>query len=107
MVQDMFDPEYYLAAYEVVNTADGDKSLRCGMYRDSGDCPPGAVANVESAEAVTGQRTTFYCVPIPGENHWVKQGFSAESVSSPSQANSSRASASKRSLEDDQDMHGN
>ena len=32
-VQDMFDPEFYLAAYEVVSKSDNSSVLLCGMYQ--------------------------------------------------------------------------
>ena len=34
MVQDMFDPEYYLGVYEVRSKSTNETSLRCGKYRE-------------------------------------------------------------------------
>ena len=48
MVQDMFDPEYYLGLYEVRNKSTNETSLRCGKYRDT----------VES------KVTCFFCIDI-------------------------------------------
>ena len=38
MVQDMFDPEYYLGVYEVRSKSTNETSLRCGKYRDTVEC---------------------------------------------------------------------
>ena len=38
MVQDMFDPEYYLGVYEVKNKTTNETALRCGKYRDTVEC---------------------------------------------------------------------
>lgn len=35
MIQDMYDPEYYLKQYEVKNTKTGKSDVRCGMYTDT------------------------------------------------------------------------
>jgi len=38
MVQDMFDPEFYLGVYEVESLKTGAKCLRSGKYRDLAEC---------------------------------------------------------------------
>ena len=38
MVQDMFDPEFYLGTYEVKDTKTGMTHMRCGRYRDIAQC---------------------------------------------------------------------
>ena len=38
MVQDMFDPEYFLGLYEVEDGKAGQKVLRSGMFKDVADC---------------------------------------------------------------------
>ena len=35
MVQDMFDPEYYMAEYKVKNLKDGSVKVRTGRFRDT------------------------------------------------------------------------
>ncbi|KAJ8868506.1 hypothetical protein PR048_030034, partial [Dryococelus australis] len=35
MIQDMYDPEFYLSQYEVVSKTDACSSVRSGNYRDS------------------------------------------------------------------------
>lgn len=38
MVQDMYNPVYYLATYEVHNTITNEKIIRSGKYKDSLEC---------------------------------------------------------------------
>lgn len=38
MIQDMYNPEYYLKRYEVKNTDTGESDVRCGMYMDRARC---------------------------------------------------------------------
>ncbi|GAA6111140.1 mini-chromosome maintenance complex-binding protein isoform X2 [Tachysurus ichikawai] len=69
MVQDMFDPEFFMGVYETVDPSTNAKVLRCGKYKDVTDCG----VDFNSRKTVTSERQTFYCVPIPGESHWVKE----------------------------------
>lgn len=72
MVQDMFDPEYYLAIYETA-TANGDAGIGFGMYRDSLDGnEAGMTINHNSKSNVTMSRMTYYCISVPGENDWIR-----------------------------------
>ena len=38
MIQDMYDPEFYLGKYEVKDTATGNTFLRSGKYKDVAEC---------------------------------------------------------------------
>ncbi|KAK3553949.1 hypothetical protein QTP70_016010 [Hemibagrus guttatus] len=38
MVQDMFDPEFFMGVYETVDPSTNAKVLRCGKYKDVTDC---------------------------------------------------------------------
>lgn len=38
MIQDMYDPEYYLEQYEVKNSMTGESDIRCGLYIDVAHC---------------------------------------------------------------------
>lgn len=80
MVQDMFDPEFFLAAYETVDKSNNSSSMRCGMYQDMVSCPENFELRLESPQNVTKERLVFYCVPIPGETEWAKKMFAAENV---------------------------
>uniref|UniRef100_A0AAQ5YEI3 Mini-chromosome maintenance complex-binding protein n=1 Tax=Amphiprion ocellaris TaxID=80972 RepID=A0AAQ5YEI3_AMPOC len=111
LIQDMFDPEFYMGVYETVDPSTKTKMLRCGKYKDVTECG----VDFNSRNTVTAERQTFYCVPIPGENPWVKEISSsclteARVVPSTSYA----PSRQKRSYEEDDDMdthpsehHGN
>ena len=45
MVQDMFDPEYFLGVYTIENRATGERCLKTGLYRDIVDCPVSETLN--------------------------------------------------------------
>ncbi|WAR21645.1 MCMBP-like protein [Mya arenaria] len=70
MVQDMFDPEFYLGSYEVCDGASGNTSMRSGKYKDIAECGANQTINVDSENNVTMDRMTLYCVPVPGEVEW-------------------------------------
>lgn len=38
MVQDMYDPEFYLGAYEVKDSVTGNTFVRSGKYKDVAEC---------------------------------------------------------------------
>jgi len=75
MVQDMFDPEFYLAKYQVRNMKDGTMRTLCGRYRDMVSCGPGEELVTEGPECETGDRLALYCVSPPGEAAWVVDHF--------------------------------
>ena len=105
MVQDMFDPEFYLAVYETVNKVDNSSKLRCGMYQDVVRCPENFELRLESPKNVTKERHIFYCVPIPGETDWARKAFAGrrEASNSEAQASERKNTVLKRDLEEDMD----
>jgi hypothetical protein len=104
MVQDMFGPEYYLSEYETVSKRSGQSEMRSGLYRDMADCPQGHEANFESVRNVTDEKHSFFCVPIPGETEWAKNGFARKSAQHQMKPRQT-AQSNKRSLDlDDQEM---
>lgn len=64
MVQDMFETEFYIGAFK-----DGS-SWRTNKYTDvaSVQMPP-------NAQMEMWDRRLLYCVPVPGENTWVREAF--------------------------------
>lgn len=105
MVQDMFDPEFFLAVFETINKADNTSSLRCGMYQDVITCPENFQLMLESTRNVTKERHTFYCVPIPGETDWAKRKFAGKNVPSQSHGTTvERSSGIKRGLHEEMDQ---
>ncbi|CAM6091635.1 unnamed protein product [Calypogeia fissa] len=68
MVQDMFDTEYYLGAYQ-----DG-AVWRTTKFSDVSDLPLKG-----NSDSQVWDRRLLYCVPVPGESDWVKQAFTFSS----------------------------
>ncbi|XP_017279826.1 mini-chromosome maintenance complex-binding protein [Kryptolebias marmoratus] len=96
LVQDMFDPEFYMGVYETVDPSTGAKTLRSGRYKDVAECS----VDFSSKHTVTVERQTFYCVPIPGENPWVKEMYAGASQARVVPSTSYVPSRQKRSYED-------
>jgi len=106
MIQDMFDPEFYLAEYQVKSLVDGTVRTVSGRYRDTLVCGPReeVVEDESNLMSRTKDRLSFYCVSIPGEAGWVTEQFrSSSSVKDSSQAGPSRTNSLKRSLDTDED----
>ena len=72
MVQDMFDPEFYLGEYRVKSLADGSVTERTGRYRDVVSCGPREEL-LEAGDGATKDRLAYYCVSVPGEAAWVAE----------------------------------
>ncbi|GFN89276.1 mini-chromosome maintenance complex-binding protein [Plakobranchus ocellatus] len=73
MVQDVFDPQYFVSRFSVTSK-DGSKTrIECGSFRDVPQIGQTETVNFDSLENVTVERQGFYCVPIPGEADWVKE----------------------------------
>ncbi|KAL8187260.1 UNVERIFIED_CONTAM: hypothetical protein K2H54_041991 [Gekko kuhli] len=73
MIQDMFDPEFYMNIYETVDTHTKSRVTHFGKYRDIAECGPHQEIDLNPTKVVTAERQTFYCVPVPGESAWVKE----------------------------------
>uniref|UniRef100_A0A4W4GCR1 Mini-chromosome maintenance complex-binding protein n=1 Tax=Electrophorus electricus TaxID=8005 RepID=A0A4W4GCR1_ELEEL len=99
MVQDMFDPEFFMGAYETVDPSTNSKELRCGKYKD---LVKSQQVDFNSRNIVTSERQTFYCVPIPGESQWNSYACSSQARVVPS--TSYTPHRHKRSYEEDDDM---
>uniref|UniRef100_A0AAY4C751 Mini-chromosome maintenance complex-binding protein n=1 Tax=Denticeps clupeoides TaxID=299321 RepID=A0AAY4C751_9TELE len=99
LVQDMFAPEFYMGVYETVDPTTESKALKCGKYKDVTECAP---VDFNSRKAVTSERQTFYCVPIPGESAWVKEISFIQARVVPS--TSYTPNRQKRSFEEDEEM---
>lgn len=98
LIQDMFDPEFYMGVYETMDPSTKTKVLKCGKYRDVAD----SGIDFNSEKTVTAERQTFYCVPIPGENHWVKDCYAASSQARVLPSTSYTPIRQKRSYEEDE-----
>lgn len=104
MVQDMFDPEFYMGVYETVDSITQARVLHFGKYRDVADCGPHQEVDLHSKQTVTLERQTFYCVPVPGESLWVKEIYASSSQARVCPSTSYTPNRQKRSYEDDEDM---
>ncbi|NXR90682.1 MCMBP protein, partial [Hypocryptadius cinnamomeus] len=105
MVQDMFDPEFYMGVYETVDPNTNARVLHFGKYRDVAECGPQQEIDLNSSQTVTSERQTFYCVPVPGESAWVKEiSFLTDHQARVSPSTSYTPSRHKRSYEEDEDM---
>ncbi|XP_028844888.1 mini-chromosome maintenance complex-binding protein isoform X2 [Denticeps clupeoides] len=101
LVQDMFAPEFYMGVYETVDPTTESKALKCGKYKDVTECAP---VDFNSRKAVTSERQTFYCVPIPGESAWVKENYAGSSQARVVPSTSYTPNRQKRSFEEDEEM---
>ncbi|KAK3598677.1 hypothetical protein CHS0354_006350 [Potamilus streckersoni] len=106
MVQDMFDPEFYLGAYEVLDTRTNTVCIESGKYKDIAECLSHQRINLESTRNVTLDRQTLYCIPIPGETEWVKTTYSDMNFTKVYPSSSTTPQRCKRPLEEDEDLEG-
>ncbi|NXA15009.1 MCMBP protein, partial [Sapayoa aenigma] len=114
MIQDMFDPEFYMGVYETVDPNTNARVLHFGKYRDVAECGPQQEIDLNSSQTVTSERQTFYCVPVPGESAWFVQpvivlnprfySYISASQARVSPSTSYTPSRHKRSYEEDEDM---
>lgn len=104
MVQDMFDPEFYMGVYETVDPVTKESVLHFGKYRDVAECEPHHEINFCSSQTITLERQTFYCVPVPGEASWVKEAYASASQARVNPSTSYTPNRHKRSYEEDEDM---
>ncbi|NXU83779.1 MCMBP protein, partial [Xiphorhynchus elegans] len=111
MVQDMFDPEFYMGVYETVDSNTNARVLHFGKYRDVAECGPQQEIDLNSSQTVTLERQTFYCVPVPGESAWSVvvlnpqfYAYTSASQARVSPSTSYTPSRHKRSYEEDEDM---
>lgn len=103
MVQDMFDPEFYLGNYRVKNLGDGSIVERTGRFRDLVNCGPREEL-LDTSEGQTRTRLSYYVVSIPGEAAWISDHHSKAVVDTAASTSGTAANPLKRSLEDGEEM---
>ena len=102
MIQDMFDPEFYLGSYRVKNLGDGSIKERTGRFRDLVNCGPREEL-LDTADGQTRDRLSYYAVSIPGEAAWISDHRSKVVGGVESASTSGTASNPlKRSLEEEE-----
>eukprot|EP00240_Pyramimonas_obovata_P013315 CAMPEP_0118954822 /NCGR_PEP_ID=MMETSP1169-20130426/58952_1 /TAXON_ID=36882 /ORGANISM="Pyramimonas obovata, Strain CCMP722" /LENGTH=253 /DNA_ID=CAMNT_0006902521 /DNA_START=74 /DNA_END=831 /DNA_ORIENTATION=- len=94
MVQDMYNPEYYLGAY---TTEAAPGVWRTTKYRE---CSQEALGTI--AETKLWERKVYYCVPVPGESTWARSSRGGNTTDATS--TSSGSNVSKRGREDESSM---
>jgi len=78
MIQDMRDPEYYPLAYHKPGSP---STLSTAKYRER--IPVEDLEHLRNSPSCTSERLPLYCVPIPGENAWIKEGLYAAQLRDP------------------------
>lgn len=109
MIQDMFDPELFAGVYETRDPRTQGSVRRCGLYSDLVDADSVTEIDVDSPSTVTHERMTYYCVPVPGENNWVREAYEAQCTYNPAEFTSTDSvgqQPSKRPLDQDDDSTG-
>ncbi|XP_028045441.2 mini-chromosome maintenance complex-binding protein [Monomorium pharaonis] len=96
MIQDMYNPEYYLKEYEVKNIDTGNSDVRCGMYMDVARCLSHEEISLYSNKNKNSERQTYIVISIPGLNDWAKEKSTITQPDTTTHNNS----ISKRSLDD-------
>ncbi|XP_040293082.1 mini-chromosome maintenance complex-binding protein [Bufo bufo] len=105
MIQDMFDPEFYMGIYETVHLDTGARALHLGKYRDVADCTPHQEVVFHSLSGpVTLERQTFYCVPVPGESPMGEDMYSGSLQSRACASTSDAPKRLKRCLEEEDEL---
>ncbi len=101
MVQDMFDPEYYMAEYKVKSLKDGSIKTRSGRFRDTVQCGPGEEIVEDGPESLSlRERVSLYCVSPPGEAAWVTDHYQRQEMAANSAGPSgTQTNIMKRSLD--------
>jgi hypothetical protein len=83
LVQDMYEPEYYVGAYR-------DKSTGAWMTTKYTEAPAAGV-DIGDDSALF-ERRVMYCVPVPAEREWVRESeFSVKDGVNPDSSNPKRA----------------
>ncbi|XP_063993169.1 mini-chromosome maintenance complex-binding protein isoform X2 [Diachasmimorpha longicaudata] len=100
MIQNIYNPEFYLQTFEVRDNNTGEISVRSGMYRDAAVCQTHEEIIQDSDNKRITDRQTLSVISTPGLNEWATEKFSKNY--SPTGEQSSRPSV-KRSLDHDED----
>jgi hypothetical protein len=84
MIQDSSNPEYYAPYQKLKHDVTQEIISVTSKYRDSINYPDDydPVDNENDHMIQLSQRISLYCVPIPGEADWVKNGYKIKSISS-------------------------
>ena len=71
MVQNMYNPEWFVGEHTASNAETGERRQGTAQYRESLDLPPGFLADMEAAANTAQERVPLHCMSIPHESAWV------------------------------------
>ena len=74
MVQNTYDPEWFLGEYDHVNAATGERVRVHAQFADAVDVPRGWTPDMSDSVARTMERLPLHCMSIPHESAWVSKG---------------------------------
>lgn len=78
MVQDQYEPEYFVGSFEEVETATDRRSRVHVKYVDSIPQKAGFVNEFDGPGAETMDRLPLFCIPIPGQSQWAHASMRTE-----------------------------
>jgi len=108
--QNVYNPEFYVAEYDMTNPQTGERVRACGRFADTIRTMPGFTADLSGPTATTEERLPLHCVSIPGESAWVREllrGPAPPAVAASASSSTSVGATNKRPLEDeDEEMQG-
>jgi len=104
MIQDIFDPEFYLGVYEEVDLVSGQKRTKSGKYQDFIADRPNIQIDPNAASSEPMDRLPLFCIPIPGQSPWSKT-MTYTSVISTQNANivQTNSKTKRKNLEEEED----
>jgi hypothetical protein len=97
MVQNMYNPEWYVGQYMASNTQTGEQIQGTAQYRESLDVPAGFTPDMQAASKSAQERVPLHCMSIPHESAWVMEN----ETTAPAAAVEPRVRVGKRGLDDD------
>jgi hypothetical protein len=107
--QNVYNPEFYVAEYDMTNPQTGERVRACGRFADTIKTMPGFTADLSGPTATTEERLPLHCVSIPGESAWVRELLRgpAPPAAAAAASSSTVGATNKRPLEDeDEEMQG-
>ncbi|XP_017779781.1 PREDICTED: mini-chromosome maintenance complex-binding protein [Nicrophorus vespilloides] len=102
MIQDMYNPEYYLEKCMVVNKNSAELNVINGKYIESIPCKENEIMDHDSPSNVTSERQTFVMISAPGLNEWAIEMESINNKMDFQSAMQSVSCNSKRTLDEDE-----
>jgi len=79
MVQNMYNPEWYLGEYDHVNNTTGERVRVHAQYSDAVDVPHGWTVDMSDTVAKTMERVPVHCMSIPHQSAWASSSSSCSS----------------------------